>query len=59
KSGTDVTGAEEAYRPRSKSDFKENGFEIWGLYSNPKKTIQLNISGLIIEGKIEESGFVF
>jgi len=59
KSGTDVTGAEEAYRPRSKSVFEENGFEIWGLYSNPKKKIQLDISGLVSEGKIEESGFVF
>ena len=40
-------------------DFEQNGFEIWGLYSNPKKTIHLDISGIVNEGKIEESGFVF
>ena len=36
KSGTDVTGAVESYRPRSKSDFEKRGFEIWGLYSDEK-----------------------
>ena len=59
KSGTDVTGSEDAFRSRSKSNFKENGFEIWGLYSDSKKTIHLDVSGQVKKGKIEESGFVF
>ena len=59
KSGTDVTGKGESYRPRSKSEFENSGFEIWGLYSDEKKRLYLDRNGVIEQGRIEESGFFF
>lgn len=57
KSGTDVTGSEEAFRSRSKSDFIQHKFDIWGLYPSQKNVIQLDINGDVQDCKIEESGF--
>ena len=59
KSGTDVTGKGESYRPRSKSEFENSGFEIWGLYSDEKKRLYLDRNGVVEQGRIEESGFFF
>ena len=59
KSGTDVTGSEATFHPRSKSDFEQNKFEIWGLYSDQKNNVYVDLSGDILTGKIEESGFFF
>ena len=59
KSGTDVTGSEATFHPRSKSDFERNKFEIWGLYSDQKNNVYVDLSGGILTGKIEESGFFF
>ena len=58
KSGTDVTGADEFYRPRSKLDFEKGGFEIWGLYSDEKNRIYLDQHGAVEHVTINESGFV-
>jgi hypothetical protein len=59
KSGTDVTGDHEAFRARSKTNFKSAQFEIWGLYANERGEIHLDKNGEVLIGKIEESGFVF
>jgi hypothetical protein len=58
KSGTDVTGTHETYRPRSKLDFEKGGFEIWGLYSDEKNRIHLDQNGADEHVTINESGFV-
>ena len=58
KSGTDVTGADESYRPRSKSEFEKGGFEIWGLYSDEKNRIHLDQHGAVEHVTINESGFI-
>ncbi len=58
KSGTDVSGSDEAYRPRSKSEFVSQGFEIWGLYNGQRDVIHLDSDGDVGDVKIEESGFV-
>ncbi len=59
KSGTDVTGSEEAYRPRSKSEFEQHGFEICGLYAGQKNVLHLDFNGEVQDVRIEESGFFF
>ncbi|MEC7253798.1 MAG: hypothetical protein VXV89_02415, partial [Candidatus Thermoplasmatota archaeon] len=57
KSGTDVTGSEDAYRSRSKSDFDKQGFDICGLYAGQKNVLHLDFNGDVRECRIEESGF--
>ena len=57
KSGTDVTGSEEAYRSRSKSEFEQEGFDICGLYANQKNVVHLDYNGDVQDVRIEESGF--
>lgn len=57
KSGTDVTGSEEAYRSRSKSEFEQEGFDICGLYANQKNVVHLDYNGDVQNVRIEESGF--
>ncbi len=59
KSVTDVTGSVATFHPRSKSDFEQSTFEIWGLYSDQRNNVYLDVSGEILNGKIEESGFFF
>jgi len=59
KSGTDVTGEDESYRARSKSEFERQDFEIWGLYSDEKKQLYLDQNGALEQGRIQESGFFF
>ena len=58
KSGTDVTGSEEPFRARSKSEFEKHEFDIWGLYPGQKNIIHLDINGDVKSCRIEESGFV-
>ena len=58
KSGTDVTGSEEPFRFRSKSEFEQNEFEIWGLYPGQRNVVQLSLNGDVQNCKIEESGFI-
>jgi len=57
KSGTDVTGSDEEYRVRSKTEFVSQGFEIWGLYSGQRNIIHLDNDGDVSDVLIEESGF--
>tara|TARA_B100000035_G_scaffold277112_1_gene255195 strand:+ start:2641 stop:3279 length:639 start_codon:yes stop_codon:yes gene_type:complete len=57
KSGTDVTGSEEAYRSRSKSEFEQHGFDICGLYAGQKNALHLDFNGDVQDVRIEESGF--
>ncbi|MGB0365570.1 MAG: hypothetical protein ACPGJD_05870 [Candidatus Poseidoniaceae archaeon] len=57
KSGTDVTGSEEAYRSRSKSEFAQKGFDICGLYAGQKNVLHLDFNGDVQDCRIEESGF--
>lgn len=59
KSGTDVTGSEEAYRSRSKSEFEQHAFEICGLYGGQKNILHLDFNGDVQDCRIEESGFFF
>ncbi len=57
KSGTDVTGSDEEYRVRSKTEFVSQGFEIWGLYSGQRNITHLDKDGDVSDLLIEESGF--
>ena len=59
KSGTDVTGDHESFRARSKTNFENAQFEIWGLYADERGGIHLDTNGDVLSGKIVESGFVF
>ena len=58
KSGTDVTGSNELYRSRSKSEFENNDFEIWGLVEGQRNLLHLDKNGDVDDVRIEESGFV-
>lgn len=59
KSGTDVTGSDEAYRSRSKSEFEQEGFDICGLYPGRTNNLHLDFNGEVQDCRIEESGFIF
>lgn len=59
KSGTNVTGNKDPNQPRSQATFEEHEFAIWRLFSNDRGTVHLDMDGQVIDGKIEESGFVF
>ena len=59
KAGTDVTGKQEMFHPRSKTDFEKAGFEIWGLTTGKQKTVQLIRNDVVDEGQIKDSGFIF
>ena len=52
-----MTGSEEAYRSRSKSEFEQEGFDICGLYANQKNVVHLDYNGDVQDARIEESGF--
>ena len=58
KSGTDVTGSNELYRSRSKSEFENNDFEIWGLVEGQRSIVHLDKNGDVDDVRIQESGFV-
>ena len=58
KSGTDVTGSNEPYRSRSKSEFENNEFEIWGLFEGQRNLLHLDKNGDVDDVRIAESGFV-
>ena len=58
KSGTDVTGSNELYRSRSKSEFENNDFEIWGLVEGQGNLLHLDKNGDVDDVRIAESGFV-
>ena len=58
KSGTDVSGSDEAFRARSESVFKNETFEIWGLHSGQRNIIHLDTDGERNDVRLEESGFI-
>ena len=58
KSGTDVSGSDEAFRARSESVFKNETFEIWGLHSGQRNIIHLDTDGKRNDVRLEESGFI-
>lgn len=59
KAGTDVTGKQEMFHPRSKTDFEKAGFEIWGLTTGKQKTVHLIRNDVVDKGQIKDSGFIF
>ena len=59
KSGTDVSSSEQMVKPRSESNLKDGGFEIWTLHETEQKAKVLNHVGKELVGKIEDSGFIF
>jgi hypothetical protein len=59
KAGTDVTSSEHMLKPRSESNLKDGGFEIWTLHETEQKSKILNSVEKELVGKIEDSGFIF
>jgi hypothetical protein len=58
KSGTDATGSNEPYRSRSKSEFENNDFAIWGLFEGQRNLLHIDKNGDVDDVRIAESGFV-
>ena len=58
KSGTDVSGTDSAYKIRSETQFKDQGFATWALYEGQKGSTFLDMEGDVQGLKIDESGFI-
>ena len=59
KAGSVVDSEDQMFRPRSESNLKDGGFEIWTLTETENKSKIVNCNGNEIVGKIDDSGFIF
>ena len=59
KAGSVVDSNDVTFRPRSESNLKDGGFDIWTLSETENKSKTLFYDGKEIIGKIDDSGFIF
>lgn len=59
KAGSVVDSNDVTFRPRSESNLKDGGFEIWTLSETENKSKTLFYDGKEIIGEIDDSGFIF
>lgn len=59
KAGTDVSTNDTEVKPRSEVILRDGGFDIWTLKETENKSKILFYDGKNLNGKIEESGFIF
>ena len=59
KAGTDVSTNDTEVKPRGEVILRDGGFDIWTLKETENKSKILFYDGKNLNGKIEESGFIF
>jgi hypothetical protein len=59
KAGTDVSTNDTEVKPRGEVILRDGGFDIWTLKETENKSKILFYDGKELNGKIEESGFIF